>query len=146
MTPLRSLLESQGFTRIALKSLKTKHYKFSAKINGVWGEFILDTGASTSCIGLESTHHFGLNTKESNIKAAGAGAINMPTRISKSNQLTIGKFISPRVDFVIFDLSHVNEALKQVNEIPIHGILGADILKNQRAVIDYGRNCFYLKQ
>ena len=28
---------------------------------------------------------------------------------------------------------------------PVDGIIGADILKKYRAVIDYGRNCFYLK-
>ena len=49
------------------------------------------------------------------------------------------------MDFVIFDLSHVNEALQQAEEISIHGIIGADFLKQTRAVIDYGRNCFYVK-
>jgi hypothetical protein len=46
---------------------------------------------------------------------------------------------------VLFDLSHVNEALLQVEEEHIHGIIGADFLKRTRAVIDYGRNCLYVK-
>ena len=54
-------------------------------------------------------------------------------------------FFCIHFDFVIFDLSHVNEALNQVGETPIHGIIGGDFLKKNRAVIDYGRNCFYLK-
>jgi hypothetical protein len=49
------------------------------------------------------------------------------------------------MDFVLFDLSHVNEALQEVNEAPVHGIIGADFLKATRAVIDYGRNCVYVK-
>jgi len=48
-------------------------------------------------------------------------------------------------DIIIFDLSHINSALHQVDENEIHGILGADLLKRLRAVIDYGRNCLYIR-
>jgi hypothetical protein len=48
------------------------------------------------------------------------------------------------MDFILMDLSHVNEALKETNELPIHGIIGADFLKQTRAIIDYGKNCFYI--
>ena len=77
--------------------------------------------------------------------AAGAGATNMETRASRNNTITIDSLTIPRQDFVVFDLSHVNEALQQVNETEVHGIIGADLLKKRRAVIDYGRNCLYLK-
>ena len=69
----------------------------------------------------------------------------MKTEIAKNNSIEIGSWKISNFDFVIFDLSHVNEALNQVDETPIHGIIGADFLKKNRAVIDYGRNCFYLK-
>jgi len=142
---LRNLLEESGFYRIPLKKIKSGHYTFSAKINFISGIFILDTGASTSCIGFTNDSYFNLNNEESKIKAAGAGAINMKTEIAKNNTISIGSWDLKRIDFVIFDLSHVNEALKQVDETPIHGIIGADFLKKTRAVIDYGRNCFYVK-
>jgi len=146
MTQLRSLLESNGFYRIPLKKLKSGHYKFIAKINSVKGEFILDTGASTSCIGFLSVDLFLLKNETSKIKASGAGATNMKTEIAKNNTLSIQSWKTTNIDFVIFDLSHVNEALQQVQENPIHGIIGADFLKQTRAVIDYGRNCFYVKK
>ncbi len=142
---LRDLLENQGFYRIPLKKLATGHYLFSAKINGVLGDFILDTGASTSCIGFKNSTHFSLISEESIIKAAGAGAINMETMLSRKNKLSIGQWKITNMDFVLFDLSHVNEALVQAKEDAIHGIIGADFLKEYRAVIDYGRNCFYVK-
>jgi hypothetical protein len=142
---LRNLLQEDGFYRIPLKKIKSGHYTFSAKINAISGIFILDTGASSSCIGFNNDSYFNLNNEESLIKAAGAGAINMKTEIAKNNSIEIGSWKISRFDFVIFDLSHVNEALNQVDEIPIHGIIGADFLKKTRAVIDYGRNCFYLK-
>lgn len=145
MRQLRNLLQKGGFYRIPLKKIKSGHYTFSAKINAIWGIFILDTGASSSCIGFNNDSYFNLNNEESLIKAAGAGAINMKTEIAKNNSIEIGSWKISNFDFVIFDLSHVNEALNQVDETPIHGIIGADFLKKNRAVIDYGRNCFYLK-
>ncbi len=142
---LRKFLEDEGFYRVPLKRLATGHYLFSAKINGVLGSFILDTGASTSCIGFTDSAHFLLISEESIIKAAGAGAINMETMLSRKNKFSIANWELKNMDFVLFDLSHVNEALSQANEDAIHGIIGADFLKVRRAVIDYGRNCFYVK-
>lgn len=142
---LRELLEGKGFYRIPLKKLKSGHYRFSAKINAVSGDFILDTGASTSCIGFDNVGYFFLKSEASKIKAAGAGAINMKTELARNNNITIGAWELIKVDFVLFDLSCVNEALQQVEENPVHGIIGADFLKQTRAVIDYGRNCFYIK-
>lgn len=142
---LRELLEGKGFYRIPLKKLKSGHYRFSAKINAVSGNFILDTGASTSCIGFDNVNYFFLKSEASKIKAAGAGAINMKTELARNNNIAIGSWEFLKVDFVLFDLSHVNEALQQVEENPVHGIIGADFLKQTRAVIDYGRNCFYVK-
>lgn len=145
MTSLRKILEEQGFERIPLKKLNTGHYQLSLKINNQQGDFILDTGASTSCIGFNSVTYFNMNTEESEIKAAGAGAVDMVTRIAKNNKLNIGNRILHNLDVILFDLSHVNSALEQADEMQVHGILGADLLKRLRAVIDYGRNCFYIK-
>lgn len=144
MMHLREYLEEKNFYRIPLKKLNSGHYKFNAKINGINGSFILDTGASTSCIGFQSVSHFRLKNEASKVKAAGAGAINMKTELAKDNRINIGVWTENKVDFVLFDLSHVNEALQQVDEESIHGIIGADFLKRNRAIIDYGRNCFYL--
>ncbi len=142
---LRKFIEAHGFYRIPLKRLITGHYLFSAKINGVKGNFILDTGASTSCIGFTESAHFSLISEDSAIKAAGAGAVNMETMISLGNSFAIKSWKVNDMDFVLFDLSHVNEALVQAEEKAVHGIIGADFLKHHRAVIDYGRNCFYVK-
>lgn len=142
---LRTFLENNGFYRIPLKRLITGHYLFSAKINDVLGNFILDTGASTSCVGFSESEHFSLISEDSVIKAAGAGAINMETMLSRNNKFQVKNWETKDMDFVIFDLSHVNEALIQANEEAIHGIIGGDFLKLHRAVIDYGRNCFYVK-
>jgi hypothetical protein len=145
LATVRTLLEELAFYRIPLTKLATGHYKFSAKINQRKGSFILDTGASTSCIGIDKIEYFSLLNEDSEIKAAGAGGINMETQIARNNTFSVKKLKLSATDFVLFDLYHVNEALAQAKENPIDGIIGADVLKKYRAVIDYGRNCFYLK-
>ena len=40
---------------------------------------------------------------------------------------------------------HVNAALAEFNAIPVNGIIGADILKKGKAIIDYDKKCLYLK-
>ena len=83
--------------------------------------------------------------KASKIKAAGAGAINMETQISKKNTISLGKWTKQRIVLVLFNLDHVNTALTQHDAQPVHGIIGADILRTGKAVIDYDKNCLYLK-
>jgi hypothetical protein len=134
------VIETNSFIPFSLyQSLK------SSTSGSLSGDFILDTGASTSCIGFDSVSHFTLLSEESEIKAAGAGALDMETKISKNNLLEIGESRLKGIDIILFDLSHVNGALQQVDEKGVHGILGADLLKQLRAVIDYGRNCFYIR-
>ena len=145
METLRNFLEAKNFTRIPLKKLSTGHYKITLTINGIKGGFIVDTGASTSCIGLDSASVFLLKSEKSDIKAAGAGAINMETEITKNNVLKIGTTSIKKQAFILFNLTHVNEALEQVSEPAVDGILGADLLKKLKAIIDYGRNCIYIK-
>lgn len=125
--------------------MKTQHLLIKAKINGVKGSFILDTGASNSCVGFECIELFQLTAGKSATKAAGAGAVGMFTQIAKSNQLQIGTWKNQDFHLVIFDLSHVNEALTQHKAKPVQGIIGADVLLEGKAIIDYYNHCLYLK-
>ena len=115
------------------------------KINGVTGNFILDTGASNSCVGYEGITLFELSANDSDTKAAGAGGTGMATQTSMHNKLKLGRWNNKNFGLVIFDMSHVNEALRQYKAKPVHGIIGADILMKGKAIIDYYNHCVYLK-
>lgn len=145
MDRLQDFLEDKGYTRIKLKLTKTNHFEVKATINGVKGLFILDTGASSSCVGFEALETFKLTAKDSDIKAAGAGAIDMLTQISKKNKLKIGKWHKDKVALILFNLTHVNTALVHHNAEPVDGIIGADVLKKGKAIIDYEKKYLYLK-
>ena len=145
METLRHFLEQKGYTKIKLHLTKTNHFEIKATINGNNGLFILDTGASSSCVGFDAIETFKLKAEDSLIKAAGAGAIDMETKTSKKNKVKIGKWTNNKVVLVLFNLTHVNTALINHNSKPVDGIIGADILKKGKAVIDYEKKYLYLR-
>lgn len=145
MENLYATLKDKGYTRIKFKISKTQHLLIKGKINGVAGSFILDTGASNSCVGFEEISLFELSATDSDTKAAGAGGTGMPTQTSLRNNLKLGRWTNKNFGLVIFDMSHVNEALLQYKAKPVHGIIGADILMKGKAIIDYYNHCVYLK-
>ena len=142
---LQDFLLEKGYIKVKLKLTKTNHFEIKASLNGVKGLFILDTGASNSCVGFEAIETFKLTAKDSEIKAAGAGATDMLTQVSKKNKLKIGKWKKDKVALVLFNLTHVNTALLNYNSKPVDGIIGADILKKAKAIIDYDKRYVYLK-
>jgi len=143
---LQQFLLNKDYIKVKLKLAKTNHFEIKATINGVEGLFILDTGASSSCVGFDAIETFKLNAEDSKIKAAGAGDSNMETQISNKNIVKIGKWQDPKIVLVLFNLTHVNTALINHNSRPVDGIIGADILIKAKAIIDYEKRYLYLKK
>ncbi|WP_242130784.1 retropepsin-like aspartic protease family protein [Aestuariivivens marinum] len=145
MQSLYEFLSTKNYTRVKLHLTKTNHFEINATINGIKGVFILDTGASNSCVDFEAIETFKLQAEDSMVKAAGAGAIDMDTKTAKKNKIKIGKWKNNKVVLVLFNLTHVNTALIKHNARPVDGIIGADILKKAKAIIDYQKKYLYLK-
>ena len=124
--------------------LETKHYLIEAKVNGIDGRFILDTGASNSCICTSLEDKFKVISKESKEKASSANSEMTNTKISKNNIIQIGKW-EDKINLISFDMNHINNALSQKKIPAIDGIIGADVLKKSKAVIDYESNKLYFK-
>ena len=146
MASLKSFLSSKNYTQVKLQMTITNHFEIEATINGIKGRFILDTGASNTCIGMDKIDFFNLNFEVSEIKAAGAGATDMETLISTNNTIQLGTWKKRRQKIVLFDLVHVNEALINHEAQAVDGIIGADLLKKGKAIIDYNKKVLYLKK
>jgi hypothetical protein len=145
MCNLKKVLKNKGYIKIPLILSGTNHLEVTASINGVRGRFILDTGASNTCVGVDKASYFKLISKDSKIKAAGAGATDMETLVSAKNAIEIGSWKKEKQKIVVFDLVHVNEALKAHESLPVDGIIGADILIKSKAVIDYKSGNLFMK-
>lgn len=145
MEDLQDFLKGKKYKKIKFTVLKTQHLLIKGKVNGVKGNFILDTGASNSCVGFDSIKQFKLDAQFSETKAAGAGATGIETQLAKNNEIKLGRWKNNNLHLIIFDMSHVNEALIHYKTKPVDGIIGADILLKGKAIIDYSNHCLYLK-
>ena len=139
-----SFLKSIGYISVKLKLLKTNHYLLKACINRVEGKFILDSGASSSCICLSLESKFKIDSKENKIKASSATSNMEDTCLSKNNTIKIGKWRST-INLVSINMTHINKVLSEKETESVDGIMGADVLKKSKAVIDYESNKLYLK-
>jgi hypothetical protein len=61
---LKKLLSIKGYSKIKLDLTATNHFEIRAEINGIAGRFILDTGASNTCVGFDKIEYFKLTSKE----------------------------------------------------------------------------------
>ena len=145
MNTLNQFLRSRDYTRVRLLTLPTNHYVVIATLNGTLGRFILDTGASTTCVSTELATHFYLNPKPSEEKASSASANELDTKVAHHNELVIGSWSSKRRSVVLFDMQAVNHALQKLDIETVDGIIGADILQSVNAIIDYKNDWLYLK-
>ena len=122
---------------ISLKILSTNHIIIDAAVNNVVGKFLIDTGASNSCIDLNKLEKFKLKFEKSDETASSAtGEIN-ETFISKKNSFFIGGCSKTNFDLILFDMKSVIQALKEKDKIEVDGIIGSEILIEFKSQIDY---------
>ena len=117
------------------------HIFIAAKINGKKAILIVDTGASRSAFDKERIKNF---TDKSKIEkheklASGIGTNNMKSQLTLLDSFTIGKIKETNYLAILLDFSHVVAAYKQMGVKPIDGVLGSDILRKYKAVINYGK-------
>ena len=107
--------------------------------------FIVDTGASNSCINYLSKEKFNLRFKKSNEKAYSATENITNVFYSKNNILEISHFKKNNFNVILFDMSYINNTLKEKEIKEVDGIIGSEILKEHNALIDYEKKALTLK-
>ena len=142
---LKTFLQKRSYSSVTFKRIKTNHIQIKAVINEVKGIFIIDTGASNTCIDLENHKLFKIFPEESPEKASSATDEISKTMISKSNKIKIGKWMKNNISIVLFDMSFINKTLVEQGAERVNGIIGSDMLKKGKAIIDYSDNKLFLK-
>tara|TARA_B110000444_G_C18634291_1_gene498368 strand:+ start:314 stop:754 length:441 start_codon:yes stop_codon:yes gene_type:complete len=141
---LSSLLRKKGYILIPLTKLASGHYICTVRLNGVSGLFIVDTGASHSCVAWNKETLFKLTGNATDQQAATASSQEVDTKHSEGNHIQLGSWERQNQDIVLIDLSSVDAALEQFEVAPVDGIIGGDLLHKAKAVLDYRRNGLYL--
>lgn len=123
--------------QIKLKLTKTRHLVCQSRINGVRAVLLIDTGASNSCIALAEKENFKIEANGEPFEASGAGKDKVKAVLGHQCDLIIGRHAVGKHAFVLLDMQHINSTLMHENAKPINGILGADFLNKNQAIIDY---------
>ncbi len=142
---LKDLLNKQQFVKVKLYKIKTQHLICFGSINNVKATFLIDTGASNSCISLENIDVYDLKTEGEKFEASGASDKKMEAILSKECGFKLGRFSMKKQKFVLLDLNHINSLLESQNVKKINGIIGAEFLKATKAIIDYDNLDLFLK-
>lgn len=138
-------LSLRGYSSIALTRLKTGHLVLQARINSVPGRFVLDTGAGRSVIEAGRQTRFKLGRiDDKQAVATGAGG-DVALRMSHGNRLQIGPYVDYGFTAYLMPLEQVNLAFLRSGDDGIDGVIGSDVLRSGRAVIDYAGGRLYLK-
>jgi hypothetical protein len=134
-----------GFTAIPLREARgTGHHLVTASVNGKEGVFILDTGANLSVIDSDHVAHFGLAQARGRPGGAtGLGGSNSARQVTIES-LAFGRVKLRQRRMVVTDLGAIGDALAPLAGGAVHGIIGQDVLKEHRAVIDVERPLLYL--
>ena len=116
---------------------KSNHIQIECEVNYVSGIFLVDTGASNSCINYLSASKFNIEFKKSNEIASSATNKISETYHSKNNRLKIGDCEITNFDIVLFDMTFINNSFKEKEINSLEGIIGSDILNQLNACINY---------
>ena len=142
---LKDLLNKQQFVKVKLYKIKTQHLICFGSINNVKATFLIDTGASNSCISIENIDVYDLKTEGEKFEASGASDKKMEAILSRECRFKLGRFSMKKQKFVLLDLNHINSLLESQNVKKINGIIGAEFLKATKAIIDYDNLDLFLK-
>jgi len=109
---------------------------------------LIDTGASRSAFDRERMKDYlGDYAAELNQElTAGLGSNSMQSHVFVIERICLGDLVIEDYQTVAVDMSHVNETYEQIGKQPIDGVLGGDLLKEYKAVIDYQKEILYLQE
>ena len=130
--PLQLLdIEGEGF-----------HIMVQGTIHGKEAHFLIDTGASRTVFDPTRISDFveDLQFEAKEGMSAGVGSSGLETSVFRLDVLAIGDLEIKDYQAVALDLSNIHEMYANLGLPRIDGILGGDLLKRYKAVINYRSN------
>ena len=131
---------------IPLRFSKSQHLIGAFLPNEKPATFLIDTGASNSCVDKRRADHFNLEAEGDNLPLQGAGQEKLYAQSSRKSSLYYLDHEIYYLNFMLIDMNTINTALSEQEEENIDGIIGADILHKKKAVIDYDQCYLYLNE
>ena len=143
---LEQQLLKADYSKLQMEKMPSGHLHIVGELNGIKGNFILDTGAGATVIEEKNREKFNMSAEESEEEATGAGGTNIQMQASDDNNFTFDTFKINDFNLLLMNLDHVNDAFESMGLEKIDGVIGADILTNHNAIIDYSNLILFLKE
>lgn len=136
---LAASLQAQGYTTLSLKRTSGPHLETTARINGVTGLFLVDTGAQITVINRGSVDKFNLTPFRTAVRVYGAvGGPGERIEAALASRLELGPCVAAPFFLGISDLSTLNQGRQRKLQGNFDGIIGADVLQSFAFIIDCG--------
>lgn len=142
---LSQFLSVHNYIKVPMSKLLSGHLHINAKLNGIDGNFILDTGAGATVIDSKASEKFKLKSEKSDGIGVGAGGAQ-GLQAATNNSFVSGDFTKNNFSVYVMNLDHVNKAFTQLGIKEVDGVIGADLLQQNKAVIDYSNLILYLQK
>ena len=127
--PLQLLdIEGEGF-----------HVMVEGSIHGKEAHFLIDTGASRSVFDPKTISTFidDLTFEKKEGMTAGVGSSDLESAVFTIDQMQLGELKIHDYQAVALDLENIHEMYAKLGLPQIDGIIGGDLLKRHKAVINY---------
>lgn len=138
-----------GFAAVPVRSVRPGHQLVEASINGVAGDFVLDTGANVTVVNAAEAERFGLSAQGGGVLGSGPalffGASGTARQV-RVESFALGPLAIRQRRVLIADLGQLLGALGQASGREVSGIIGQDVLDEHRAIIDVDRPMLYLME
>lgn len=134
---LAARLGGQGYISLPLKRASGPHLETTARINGVNGLFLVDTGAQISVINRGSLEKFKLTAVKTGVRVYGAvGGPGEKIEAALASRLELGSCVASPFLMGVSDLGTLNQGRRRKVQGHFDGIIGADVLQNFSFIID----------
>ncbi len=134
---LGNCLRPQGYEALQLRRGIGPHLEVVARINGVPGRFLVDTGAQITVVNAPSLAKFHLTAVKTGVHVYGAvGGPGERIRAALASRLQVGPCEASPFLLGVSDLTALNQGRRPGKDGEFDGIIGADVLQSFSFVID----------
>ena len=146
---VNQFLTSIGYIPIPFRQNVAGQLLINAKINDVDGVYILDSGAGQTVVDAQQldTLKLKVNYDEAALTGGGVGAHGIENIPSYNNKIEMNNFKLDNLVVAVMSLETAWESLERVGaHDTLFGIIGVDILKAGKAIVDFSTMTLYLVQ
>lgn len=139
------LMQTNGYVAIPLRLAPSGHLQCDGFIDGKAVVLVVDSGAPLSAMDAEKAAALGLKITPLETHAAGLGTSTMKHGETLIGSLKLGDWEARRVYARTIDLKQINAVMTRAGARSADGMLGANLLMECQAVIDFTSRTLFLK-